>query len=576
VTDYVFEEVLVYDRLGGVLQLARNAKVTVTDPDTGAVAPSLKVDGQPVSWVTSDANGQASWTSTLGRVRMTAPNGLSVIVRSNQYLDEIQAAPASAAASAASAASSASSAAASAALVGAPAGSAIDAYIGSGSSVAARKGDVVFNVKDYGAVGDGTTTNQHVAINNVFVPAGTYLIDASAGIKLNQAGTKLLLDQGATIKVQTNALDAYIALEVTAADCVVEGGTFFGDVDTHTGTTGEWGHLIVAQGGAHRLRIRGVKVTKAWGDGIAIQGNPADVSVIDVVADDNRRQGMSIIQATRPRVTGGVYRNTGLTKSTAPTAGIDVEPNAGVSVTDCVISGVTFTGNKGPGLQVATASGSTAEVTVTGCRSVGSTTQAGFYLVGPADTIKAKLTACHSLSNALHGFMVNANKTELSACTARSNTQYGFELNETDCVFVDPVAVENGRHGIHIGTATNTRIVGGVTRANSQTTSGAYINVDNVGTGTTIIGHVSDAGTLTNKPNWGFVIRTSSTARLIGCEAIGTYVSTALLDQPGNTPMFPKPGVAKQTLAAAATDAATTQTLANSLRTALINLGYGA
>jgi hypothetical protein len=39
---------------------------------------------------------------------------------------------------------------------------------------------------------------------------------------------------------------------------------------------------------------------------------------------------------------------------------------------------------------------------------------------------------------------------------------------------------------------------------------------------------------------------------------------------------FGQPAVVRQTLAAAATDATTTQALANSLRTALINLGLGA
>lgn len=545
------------------------------------------------------------YTESLDATRKAAQDSARAAIINRPYVDSLRtaalAAQAAADAAAADAASASSSAAESlsaalnaANLVGAPADTAVATVVNSSVSDTRaaldarypKKGDLVANVKDYGAKGDGTTLD-HAAINSaitagagrtVYFPAGTYLVDAVSpnGIKLNQPGTKLLLDQGAVIKVQTNNQAAYMALEVTAADCVIEGGTFFGDVDTHTGTTGEWGHLIVVQGGAHRLRIRAVTVTKAWGDGIAIQNNPSDVSVVDVVADDNRRQGMSIIHATRPRVTGGVYKNTGLTKATAPTAGIDVEPNAAGFVTDCVISGVTLSGNKGPGLQVATASGSSAEVTITGCRAVGST-GAGFYLVGPADTIRAKLTGCHARLNTLHGFMVNANKVELSACTANANTQYGFQVNESDCVLVNPVAVENGRHGIQVAAATvlNTRIVGGATRANSQTTSGSYINVDNFGVGTTIIGHVSDAGSLANKPAWGYTIRTSSTARLIGCEVVGTFVSASLLDQPGNTPMFPKPGVAKQTLNAAATDAATTQALANNLRTALINLGYG-
>lgn len=576
-TDYLFQEVPVFDRLGVNLMLARNVRIDVLDTVLDVVSPGLKQQGQPVSFVKTDELGRATFTNTQGFARLRGPKGFEQIVYSPQYLDDVKSAGANAQAAAASAA-------ASAALVGAPAGAAVDARINSGASPAVRKGDIVINVKDpaYGAKGDGTTLD-HAAINAaitagagrvVFIPAGTYLIDATSpnGIKLNQPGTKLLLDQGAVIKVQTNNQSAYMALEVTAADCVIEGGTFLGDVDTHTGTTGEWGHLIVANPGSDRLRISGVKVTKAWGDGITLQGGSADISVTDVVADDNRRQGMSIIAAVRPRVTGGVYRNTGLTKNTAPSAGIDVEPNATTSVTDCVISGVTFTGNKGPGLQVATAAGSVAEVTVTGCRSTGGAFY-GFYLVGPDDTIKAKLTACHALTNALHGFVINTNKVELSACTARANTQYGFQVLTADAILVDPVAVENGRHGMSLVGA-RCKVIGGTTRANSQAGNGLYINIDIQGGPATLIGHLADAGQLANKPNWGIVVRTGIPARLIGCDVDGTYVSTAVLDQPGNTPMFPKPGAAKQALSAAATDAATTQALANSLRTALINLGY--
>ena len=116
---------------------------------------------------------------------------------------------------AASAAASAASAAAAAALVGAPAGAAIDAHLGGSSTglittVAGKvaKGDLVVNVKDYGAVGDGVaddTTAFQAALNagDTFVPSGTYKITSTltmpTGRELVGAGAK-----GSTLTIATD------------------------------------------------------------------------------------------------------------------------------------------------------------------------------------------------------------------------------------------------------------------------------------------------------------------------------------------------------------------------------------
>ena len=592
--DSTYRKVLVWPvGAGGAVKIAPNQRITVTDPKTGLTPTGLKQQGQPVPWATSDANGTALFTTdrTVRVVDISDPAGR--VVERLEALEDIG----SAAQAAADAAAAQQAAQDAASLVGAPAKDAMDAAMGGDVAglvpvVAGKvgKGDIVVNVRDHGAKGDGTTLD-HAAINGaiaagagrtVYLPAGTYLVDAVAGIKMWTPGVRLLLDPGATIKAQPNSAAGYSMIEVNAADCVIEGGTIQGDGTAHTGTTGEQGHCIVTAAGASRLRIQGVRVTKAWGDGIALQGGAADVSVIDCEADDNRRQGMSIIAAVRPRVVGGVYKNTGVSQGTAPMAGIDVEPNAAGAVTDCTISGVMLSTNKGPGLQIATAAGSTAEVTVTGCRSTGNSSASGcgFYVVGPAGTIKAKLTGCHALNNAVHGFALNSDGIELSSCTARANTQYGVQINASYCTLVGVVSRENGRVGIQISGAVvdGTTILGGLTHGNSQAVSGNYVNFDNWGVNTRVVGLVSDAGTLAAKPAYGFLLRASSTARLIGCDARGAFTAAAYSDGSGagNSPAFPVPGVAKQALAAAATDAATTQTLANSLRTALINLGYGA
>jgi hypothetical protein len=532
VTVYNFTQVLVWDNLGGSVKVARNQRVNVTDPSTGAVAPGLTVSGQPVSFVTSDSNGHVSFAATIGTVTLTGPNGFSMNVQSpDAYVEATQAA-ADAASSASSAAASAQSAQDSANLVGAPAKSAMDAAMGGdvanlvpivGDKVA--KGDLFVNVKEYGATGDGTTLD-HAAINNaitagagrtVYLPAGTYLIDAVSpnGIQLNQPGTRLLLDAGATIKVQPNSATNYIAVKVTAADCIIEGGKILGDVGSHTGTTGEWGHLIQIDTGGDRCTVQNVTLTKAWGDGIAIQGGPDGVTLRNVLSDDNRRQGLSVISASRLRVYGGQFSNTGKTAYTAPGCGIDIEPNVAADLSyDLEFHGVTVIGNKGSGVQIIAVSGSTTQhgVKFFGGR-IANNQQAGIAFPNNTGTPEDALIEGVTCSgNTSHGLTVDGNVTRLRILGGRF--------------------VKNGSRGISIvpastRAATNVAIIGAVVMDNSQTTTGSVdgIRVDGAVTGAKFA-YVRSGGT---SQRYGLSSNsTVSQASYIDCDLSGNTTGTAI------------------------------------------------
>ena len=124
-TTYGFHSVLVWPiGVGGAVKLARNQRINVTDPATGLVPAGLKQDGQPVSWLTSDASGEVDYTAEVGVVVLSsAATGFSETVVSPDLSVEASGA-------AAAAASSAAAAAASAALVGAPSKAAMDAAMG--------------------------------------------------------------------------------------------------------------------------------------------------------------------------------------------------------------------------------------------------------------------------------------------------------------------------------------------------------------------------------------------------------------------------------------------------------------
>ena len=116
-------------------------------------------------------------------------------------------------------------------------------------------------------------------------------------------------------------------------DITIDGGMFIGDVQTHIGTEGEWGHGIKCSG-AKNVTIKNLQCNYFWGDGIDLieqdyehQETFCDnVSMINVKCLHNRRQGLSIESAHNILVTNCVFAYTGNPKTTAPSAGVDIEP----------------------------------------------------------------------------------------------------------------------------------------------------------------------------------------------------------------------------------------------------------
>jgi hypothetical protein len=100
----------------------------------------------------------------------------------------------------------------------------------------------------------------------------------------------------AVLKAIPNDSKKYSVLRVSnALNIAVIGGTLEGERDQHSGKTGEWGMGVWIGEGAEHVTISGVTATKMWGDGFYIQG-ANDVKLCSVTADNNRRQGLSIIQ----------------------------------------------------------------------------------------------------------------------------------------------------------------------------------------------------------------------------------------------------------------------------------------
>lgn len=185
------------------------------------------------------------------------------------------------------------------------------------------------SVKQFGANGDGVADDT-VAIQtavdnclNVCVPEGTYMVNAITHINL-RSGNKLELDNGAVIKAITNAANSYTILLVdNCEDVEICGGTIEGERNTHTGTSGEWGHCIYVNGDSDNIYIHDINLINSWGDGLCcnITGS---MRTARVHVNNARRNGYSITMVDSFVSTNDIIENT---HGTNPQCGVDVEPN---------------------------------------------------------------------------------------------------------------------------------------------------------------------------------------------------------------------------------------------------------
>ena len=219
----------------------------------------------------------------------------------------------------------------------------------------------------YGATGNGSTDDTAALQRALaaagsgicYVPAGTYVVNPAAtsnqfGLTI-PSGATLLMDPAAVLQVRTfSGSGGYGGILMNASNAAVVGGTIVGDrvarnLGTYIDGSGadyEEGQGIQASG-ASNLFILGVTVKNNCCDGIYFSGNVGDVLVSDSVADNNRRQGISLVHAHDITIQYSTLKNT---NGNDPACGIDLEPNSGSTVTRVTINNCDIFGNVGGGI----------------------------------------------------------------------------------------------------------------------------------------------------------------------------------------------------------------------------------
>ena len=188
----------------------------------------------------------------------------------------------------------------------------------------------------------------------VNIDGGTYYITISGNTDFISINNNTIVNLAGTIRLNPNDLANYKMFKLSGKSNITiqGGGTIYGDVEGHTGTTGEWGMGITILDG-NGITIKGITVRNCWGDGIyigqtenTVNNYPINILIDNVTVTNNRRQGITITSVQNLTIRNCRVLNTGAIKFTSPGAGIDIEPNiANAMLENINIEGCYFAGN---------------------------------------------------------------------------------------------------------------------------------------------------------------------------------------------------------------------------------------
>lgn len=215
--------------------------------------------------------------------------------------------------------------------------------------------------------------------NTVYIPAGTYKIDAETGILL-KSNMNFVMSPNAILQAINNSSKSYNVIRVR--DCcnvTISGGHIRGERYGHGGTSGEWG-MGIGLYDCTNITLTGIGISNCWGDGIYIGSSREEnykygdysvgckqITVTNCNVNNNRRNNLSIVCADYVTIDQCEFN---YANGTAPQYGIDIETNVYSNPCEHItISNSSFTGNAQASIGIITAAN---DINIVGCTLNGS------------------------------------------------------------------------------------------------------------------------------------------------------------------------------------------------------------
>ncbi len=266
-------------------------------------------------------------------------------------------------------------------------------------------------------------------IGIVAIPDGEYEIEVTTprGILLRD-NIHLKLSKNAVLKALPSSSANYSVVRIhNAGNVIISGGTILGERDEHNGTTGEWGHGIDIWNSTN-VEMKDISIKNCWGDGIYITAGSEDVLMSNVICDNNRRQGLSVINVNGLIIKDCVFKNT---HGTHPQSGIDFEPNPNSkdSVTNVLIENCSFLNNAGRGLLLVGAYGTVTNIKAVNCIMDNNPVGVSLRFAGAT---KIDLSDLKIINSATDGLQITegANDVNISNVNIENSTTRSIRLTD--------------------------------------------------------------------------------------------------------------------------------------------------
>lgn len=216
------------------------------------------------------------------------------------------------------------------------------------------------DVRRYGSVGDGIADDTSALQGALDSGAELILIPTPPKMYMTnqlfvRSDSNILIEDGTTIRANAGYGKHDVVMYIRDVENVRISGYGATISMPKAEYSGEFRHGVSIRG-SHNVEIEGLASNNTGGDGFYVGATrpprtySSNITLRDISADNNRRQGLSIVSARGIHVINARLTNT---SGTSPASGIDIEPNDNSNfVENVIIDNPLTAGNKGNGISI--------------------------------------------------------------------------------------------------------------------------------------------------------------------------------------------------------------------------------